>query len=378
MDVPMKEGRFAPYFFPNECVSDEAGTTALRAYWNSEKRAMLRKPLDRIGFGGYLKLVDGYPAFVKEVAKVCDEFREIRKNVTPKGSYTKLKVAILSYWGKQDSWMFGHTFIDDYGQKEQAYLFLLNALSGQPVDVSFIRFEELMANDLSDYDAIVNLGSAATSLQGDYYWSNPNVVTKMREYVSNGGGFVGIGEPTAYHYQGKYFQLSDVLGAEREMNETFNQRRLFPKIEKNHWITSDINLSKLDFSRSVRDVYPISATPLLAHFDKEYPACCLNSGHLDLAINQYGKGRSAYLSGALDSYEAYRLIYKILLWASHKEAILNQAFSSDVRTDAYYYPENKRYALLNNSGDSLVTDFYDIDGGKTSYSLKPHEMLWIN
>ena len=48
--------------------------------WNSEKRGLLKKCLDRIGFGGYLKIADSYPNFVKLIKNVCDEFRTIKEN----------------------------------------------------------------------------------------------------------------------------------------------------------------------------------------------------------------------------------------------------------------------------------------------------------
>ena len=38
---------------------------------------MLKKPLDRIGYGGYLSLAAKFPDFVEEVEHIADEFREI-------------------------------------------------------------------------------------------------------------------------------------------------------------------------------------------------------------------------------------------------------------------------------------------------------------
>lgn len=37
----------------------------------------MRKPLDRIGYGGYLSLAAKFPKFVDCVSKICDEFRAI-------------------------------------------------------------------------------------------------------------------------------------------------------------------------------------------------------------------------------------------------------------------------------------------------------------
>ena len=44
------------------------------------RRAILRKPIDRIGYGGYLKLALDFPEFLDYVESVCNEFRELYEN----------------------------------------------------------------------------------------------------------------------------------------------------------------------------------------------------------------------------------------------------------------------------------------------------------
>ena len=58
----------------------EGGNPTLDAkkYWNSVRRALLRAKIDRIGLGGYLHLVEGFPDFCDYIEKVADEFRLIR------------------------------------------------------------------------------------------------------------------------------------------------------------------------------------------------------------------------------------------------------------------------------------------------------------
>lgn len=41
----------------------------------------MRKPVDRIGYGGYLSLAYKFPNFVEYIEGVCDEFREIYSNI---------------------------------------------------------------------------------------------------------------------------------------------------------------------------------------------------------------------------------------------------------------------------------------------------------
>ena len=43
------------------------------------RRAILRSPLDRIGYGGYLKLASEWPGFIEQIEKVVGEFRQIHE-----------------------------------------------------------------------------------------------------------------------------------------------------------------------------------------------------------------------------------------------------------------------------------------------------------
>ena len=64
----------------------------------------MRKPIDRIGYGGYPSLAYKFPKFVDYIEKVCDEFRDIYDRVHEAKPYCGLKVAILNSWGKLRSW----------------------------------------------------------------------------------------------------------------------------------------------------------------------------------------------------------------------------------------------------------------------------------
>ena len=48
--------------------------------WVTARRAILRSPIDRIGYGGYLKLALKFPEFIDYVESVCDEFRLLYEN----------------------------------------------------------------------------------------------------------------------------------------------------------------------------------------------------------------------------------------------------------------------------------------------------------
>ncbi len=57
---------------------------------------------------------------------------------------------------------------------------------------------------------------------------------------------------------------------------------------------------------------------------------------------------------------------------------MKKAFSSNPITDCTYYPESKKYAVINNSHEKQITDFYDINGQKTTLCLQPAAIMWID
>ncbi len=376
--VQFTEGRLNPYFFPNECPGDEKGTAILKSYWKSIRRGLLKKPIDRIGFGGYLKQIENYPKLIKAIKAVCDEFRQIREMIGHGSCCMMTKVAVISYWGKLDSWMQNGIFVDDVRQDGYFYSTMMFALSVLPVKVDFLSFEDVVKSGLENYDVVISNGLPGTSFQGDKCWANPELVSSIRRFVDEGGGFIGVGEPSGYQYQGRYFQLSDVLGLEKECNFTHFEKRNPIASSKQHWITENIDFSKIRFNPNVRGIYPLTATVLSAHFDDEYPLGYQNAGHVDFAVNEYGNGRSVYFSGLSNINESYRLIYKAILWAGKNEEKFTQCYCDNPSIDVYYYNNRNKYAVINLS-DNKVSDFYrDINGYKREIVLKPNEIQWID
>lgn len=74
--------------------------------WLKVRRAILRSPLDRIGYGGYLKLAAEWDGFIDAIQFVVNEFRLIHENMQGVSAYTApFKVAVLSCWGPLRGWM---------------------------------------------------------------------------------------------------------------------------------------------------------------------------------------------------------------------------------------------------------------------------------
>lgn len=379
-DIPnlkYKEIRLMPYFFPDTLYEDFAATAALKTNWRIERRAVLRKPVDRIGFGGYLSIADKFPTFCDAVEALSNEFREIYEVVSKGEPYSSLKVAILSYYGKEKSWMTNMVSQDAPFQRTGSVLGFLECLAGMPVDVHFISFEDAKGGCLKDFDVVFNAGNAGTSFSGDICWKDEALVECVREYIADGGGFIGINEPTAVMHGGRFFQLADALGVDKEMSLSILFNRYNVYIDKKHFIMEDLT-GEVEYFGGTDHVYALENVQVLdAKYEKDFP-CGINNCHVKMAVNSYGMGRTFYLAGLKYNAENTRILYRAMLWCAHKENLLKKAFSSNVNVECNYYPANGKYALVNNTAETQKTTFYDIHGVQTAYVLKPDEIIWID
>ncbi len=166
--VKYTEGRFLPYFFPD--TFHEGGNPVKEAQenWVTARRAILRKPIDRIGYGGYLKLACEFPEFLDYVESVCNEFRELYENIKGTTPYCVKTVAVLNSWGQQRAWgchMVHHAL---YQKQNYSYAGVIEALSGAPFDVKFISFDDIKADPkvLDSIDVLINVGDGDTAHTG--------------------------------------------------------------------------------------------------------------------------------------------------------------------------------------------------------------------
>lgn len=375
-NVKYREIRLMPYFFPDTLNDDAVATKALLDNWVVERRALMCKPVDRIGFGGYLSLAAKLPEFCKNVERVCDEFREIYDVVSKGEQYTFLKVAILSYWGKEKSWMTYMMCQDSPYQRTAPYLGILEILAGLPVKIDFIGFEDAKNGALQKYDIVFNCGDANTAFSGGECWKEAALTEAVRGYVYNGGALIGVGEPSAVQFQGKYFQLSDVLGVDRETGLSIAYNRYNNQTEKNEFIMSDIQ-EPVDYASDMRHVYAHDSAKVLdIAFEPPFTGN-VNCGHVKFATNEYGKGRAVYLAGLRYNAQNARTLYRTMLWAAKKEKMLLQAFSENIYTECHYYPVQNKYAIINNSDKEQTTLFYDFSGTSKEIALKPSAIFWI-
>ena len=368
--VNYAEGRLLPYFFPD--VFTEGGDPIGEAQdnWMKARRAILRSPLDRIGYGGYLKLASEWPGFIEQIEKVVGEFRQIHEAMEGTSSYmAPFKVAILNCWGELRRWMCNQVHHAIWHREIYSYVGVIECLSGMPVEVQFISFDDVRNGIDPDIKVIINAGDAYTAWSGAENWTDEKVVTAIRRFVDQGGGFIGVGEPTACQYEGRYFQLSDVLGADREMGfsmSTDKYNELSPKY-RDHFILEDIK-GEIDFGEGKNRIYAQGANYEILDMDGEYSR---------LIVNSYGKGRSVYFTGLPYSPQNCRILLRAIYYAAHREEEMKKFYVTNVETEVAAFEKAGRVAVINNSKEDQMTDLYIYGSLKCSLDMKAMEMVWV-
>ena len=363
--VKYTEGRFLPYFFPDTFHEGGDPIREAKENWVTARRAIMRKPIDRIGYGGYLKLALEAPGFMDYIKDVCDEFRSIYDTVRGTTPYCIKTVAVLNSWGKMRSWgchMVHHAL---YQKQNYSYAGIIEALSGAPFDVKFISFDDVKADPsiLKDIDVIINVGDGDTAHTGGTAWEDPEIVSAIRGFIWNGGGFIGVGEPSGHQYQGHYFQLASALGVEKETGFTLGYDKYNWDEHPNHFILADCK-GEVDFGEGKKNIYALEGTEILVQREKE----------VQMAVNGFGEGRCVYISGLPYSFENSRILYRAILWSAHGEDDLYRWFSTNYNVEVHAYVKNGKYCVVNNTYEPQSTTVYTGDGSSFQLDLGANEM----
>ena len=366
-NVKYTEGRFLPYFFPDTFHEGGDPVKEAKVNWVTARRAILRSPIQRIGYGGYLKLALEFPDFVQYIKEVCEEFRTLYDNIQGTTPYCVKRVAVLNCWGKMRSWgnhMVHHAI---YYKQNYSYFGIIEALSGAPFDVSFISFDDIKADKdiLKKFDVVINVGDADTAQSGGENWIDETIITAVREFVYNGGGFIGVGEPAAHQWQGRFIQLDDVLGVEEEHGFNLNTDKYNWEEHRNHFILKDAE-GEIDFGEGKKNIYALPETEILIQKDQE----------VQMAVKTFGKGRGVYISGLPYSFKNSRILYRAVLWSASAEEELHCWYSTNYNVEVHAYVKNGKYCVVNNTYEPQDTVVYRGDGSSFRLHMEANEIKW--
>ncbi|WP_083090406.1 1,3-beta-galactosyl-N-acetylhexosamine phosphorylase [Actinomyces vulturis] len=379
--VDFTEVRFLPYFFP-DVFNHEGGDPVGQANdsWLTSRRAIVRHPIDRMGYGGYVSLALEFPEFIERITDICQEFRDIHELTNSEDpANASFTVGIINSWGKIRSWqthMVAHAL---WYKACYSYVGVLESLAGLPFKVKFLSFDDVINNGIDeDINVLINAGSAGTAYSGAHAWDDERLTTAIRQFVAEGGGFIGVGEPTATSTsidQGRFFALRDVLGVDRELHLSLSTDR-YVSVHPAHPIMTDV----VNWGGNQFDDGEGAGGDVVA-VGKNVQVLSYANGTVQVAANSYGKGRAVYFSGLPYSFVNSRTLQRAIMWAAGKPADSEGSdslpwWSSHPATEVAWYPNVGRILVTNNSMETITTT---VSGRGQSWDLEmpPMTIEWI-
>ena len=364
VQVPVHELRFHPYLFPVGLgglpTFMEGGHPEKDAmdYWLHVRRALLRQGVDRIGLGGYLHLTEGFPAFVDTITEMTDQFRRIRAlRAQGAPAAMNLRVAVIHAWGRLRSW----TLSGHFHETDSHVLIHLNeALSGLPVEVRFLSFEDVLAGGLENVDAVINAGRAGDAWSGGDAWKNPALVAEMTRFVREGGALIGVNEPSAAPGGDSFLSLAHLLGVDVDDGSYACHGAWLFEEEK-----APIEIWRAALARK-------PGVRLTAPDVRVWAAA---EGIPQMTCRSCGKGKAAYLSGFTYSPEAAGMLLRPLMYLTGKTGE-ETARTDSLRAEAAWFPKAGTLVVLNNGEKPLHTEV-TWPGGSAGLDLDPLEIRFM-
>jgi beta-D-galactosyl-(1->4)-L-rhamnose phosphorylase len=355
------ELRFHPYLFPiglgGAPTFSKGGDPAgdLTRYWVNIRRALLRAKVDRTGLGGYPHLVEGHPDFIDRMSAILAEFRKIASLHDNGGPLVlPVNVAILTSWGKLRTWtLSGHFHETD----SFCLIHILEALSGLPVNVSFVCYSELENGVDPDLNVIICAGKAGDAWSGAGNWNNPNVVASLTKWTHDGGIFLGVDEPSALPGYSTYMRMSHVLGLDLDDGEMACHGKL------------PVKLSEPPFN--VPDKI-LPAKPCVCITSRDTKVLALSGDSPALTVHPFGQGKGVYLSGFAASIPANRFLLDILLYATQ---VKPEAISSNPLVECAVFPHAIAFV---NSSQSFQKVACSVDGRVFETMLSPFDLKVVD
>ncbi len=365
--VPVHEIRLHPYLFPVGLgglpTFSEGGHPEKDAllYWRNARRALLRQCVDRIGLGGYLHLTEGYPAFVDAIERIGKEFRRIKALQKAGPAYTlPIRVAVMHAWGSLRSWTLSGHFHETY---MHPLIHINEALSGLPVEVKFISFEDAENGALDAVDAVINAGRAGDAWSGGDAWKSDKLVEKLTEFVYKGGAFIGVNEPSAVPGYHTFFRMAHVLGIDCDTGARVCHGKWTYEIDDSLPIAVD-----WDTVGEKERLYLTNGAARVLAEARDCP---------QMTVHSFGKGWGVYLSDFAHSPEGDRMLLELLLFVCGLNGKAPY-ITDDYRAEAAYYPASRTLIIVNDTEEAVSAHVSLPDGGALPVSLEPLETKEIS
>ena len=97
---------------------------------------------------------------------------------------------------------------------------------------------------------------------------------------------------------------------------------------------------------------------------------------VQMAVNEFGKGRAVYISGLPYSFKNSRVLYRAVLWSASAEEELNCWYSTNYNVEVHAYVKNGKYCVVNNTYEPQDTVVYKGDGSSFELHMEANEIKW--
>ncbi|MDO4867484.1 MAG: 1,3-beta-galactosyl-N-acetylhexosamine phosphorylase [Clostridia bacterium] len=364
VNTPTHELRFHPYLFPVGLgglpTFSEGGHPEKDAmeYWLHVRRALARQSVDRIGLGGYLHLTEGCPQFVDVIEQMAMDFRRLKALHSHGAPYVlPCRVAVLHTWGSLRPWTLSGHFHETF---MHPLIHINEALSGLPVDVKFISFEDAENGILDNVDVVINAGRAGDAWSGGEAWHSTRLVEALTEFVHRGGTFIGVGQPSAVPGHDTFFRMAHVLGIDEDTGA---------RVCHGRWTFAAETDSRI---RVLADCLGNNHNLYLT--DGRVRVLCAKDGVPQMTLRSFGKGMGIYMSGFSVNPESTAMLLDLLrLACGHGDG---KYIPGDRRVEAAYFPVDKTLVAMNNSEQPVETTVLT-DEGELRLALSPLEMKFV-
>lgn len=233
------------------------------------------------------------------------------------------------------------------------------ALSGLPVEVQFIDFEDIRQGVLQHVDVVINAGSAGTAWSGGDYWKDSKSVDVLTKWVYEGGTFIGINQPSAVEGYDSYFRMAHVLGVDEDTGARVAHGKWAYEVQAEQGLVPD--------GASITPKNGVHLTDGSAAVMSEL------DGKITLSTNNFGKGKGIYLPSFEFGWENTRLLLNLICYAG-KELQETKYIPDNLYTECAYYPESKMLVVINNS-DQLQKTTIETEYGPQTVELEPFDTI---
>lgn len=260
------------------------------------------------------------------------QFRKL-KELHAHGAPAELPVtvAVLHTWGALRSW----TLSGHFHETDRNPLIHVNeALSGLPVKVVFIHFDDMKNGALRDANVLINAGRAGDAWSGGDAWKSPEVISEVTRFVAEGGSLIGIGEPSAAEGLDTRFALAHILGVDQDDGSyACHAPWEFETEMKNPFFAAGESIGKTD---GIRLTDPET---LVLNAVGDTPT---------LTVHSFGRGKAVYMGNFFYSPAGARMLLEMLIWLTGADGRVS-GISNCPWVEAAWFPSDRTLLVVCNN-----------------------------